>query len=32
LRPIVMLPIGYAGKTPNPRPRRELNDLIHEVS
>lgn len=30
-RPIAMLPIGYAGKTPNPRPRRALNDLIHEA-
>lgn len=31
LRPIAMLPIGYAGKVPNPRTRRELSDLIHEV-
>jgi nitroreductase len=31
LRPIAMLPIGYAGKTPNPRPRRSLNDLVHEM-
>jgi nitroreductase len=31
LRPIAMLPIGYAGKTPNPRPRRSLKDLIHEM-
>ena len=30
-RPIAMLPIGYAGKTPSVRPRRELSDLIHEV-
>ncbi len=31
LRPIAMLPIGSAGRVPNPRPRRDLNDLIHEV-
>jgi nitroreductase len=31
LRPIIMLPIGYAGKVPSLRPRRELKDLIHEA-
>jgi nitroreductase len=31
LRPITLLPVGYAGKEPRPRPRRELRDLIHEV-
>jgi nitroreductase len=31
LRPVVMLPIGYAGKVPTERPRRELNDLVHET-
>lgn len=31
LRPIIMLPIGYAGKEPSIRPRRELNDLVHEA-
>ena len=31
LRPIILLPIGYAGKEPRPRPRRELRDLVHEV-
>jgi len=31
LRPVAMLPIGYAGKTPSVRPRRELSDLVHEV-
>ena len=31
LRPIAMLPVGYAGKEPGVRPRRELNDLIHEA-
>jgi nitroreductase len=30
LRPVVMLPIGYAGKEPRPRPRRELRDIIEE--
>jgi nitroreductase len=29
LRPIILLPIGYAGKEPRPRPRRELRDLVH---
>ncbi len=31
LRPVAMLPIGYAGKTPNPRPRRVLSELVHEL-
>ncbi len=31
LRPVAMLPIGYAGKIPNPRPRRPLDDLIHKT-
>ena len=31
LRPVAMLPIGYADKTPNLRPRRVLSDLIHET-
>jgi nitroreductase len=31
LRPVAMLPIGYAGKMPSIRPRRDLRDLIHEV-
>jgi nitroreductase len=30
-RPIAMLPIGYAGKEPRPRPRRGVKDLAHEV-
>ena len=30
-RPIAMLPIGYAGKIPHPRPRRELRDMIQEA-
>ena len=30
LRPIILLPVGYAGKEPRPRPRRDLRDLIHE--
>lgn len=30
LRPVAMLPIGYAGKVPSVRPRRELRDLVHE--
>lgn len=31
IRPISMLPIGYAGKEPTPRSRRTLADLIHEA-
>jgi nitroreductase len=31
LRPVAMLPIGYAGKVPSIRPRRELRDLVHEA-
>lgn len=31
LRPVAMLPVGYAGKDPKPRPRRELSDLVHEA-
>ena len=31
LRPVAMLPIGYPGKIPGLRPRRELKDLIHET-
>jgi nitroreductase len=31
LRPIILLPIGYAGRVPSVRPRRELEDLVHEV-
>jgi len=31
LRPVAMLPIGYAGKIPSVRPRRELSDLVHEA-
>lgn len=31
LRPVALLPIGYAGKEPKPRPRRALNEFIHEA-
>lgn len=31
LRPVIMLPIGYAGRVPSVRPRRELGDLVHEA-
>jgi nitroreductase len=31
LRPVVMLPVGYAGNDAVIRPRRELKDLIHEA-
>jgi len=29
VRPVAMLPIGYAAETPAQRPRRTLDDLIH---
>lgn len=31
-RPVAMLPIGYAGREPGPRPRRGIKDLVHEVN
>jgi nitroreductase len=31
LRPVAMLPVGYAAKQAEVRPRRELGELIHEV-
>ncbi len=31
LRPVAMLPIGYAGRVPSVRPRREISDLVHEA-
>ena len=30
-RPIGMLPVGYAGEGPQPKSRRELTGLVHEV-
>ena len=29
LLPVAILPIGYAAESPNPRSRRELEDLVH---
>ena len=29
LVPVAILPIGYAGEDPKPRPRRKLEDLVH---
>jgi len=29
LKPVAILPIGYPGKEPKIRPRRELRDLVH---
>jgi nitroreductase len=31
LRPVAMLPVGYAAKKPRITPRRELGDLVHET-
>lgn len=31
VRPVAMLPIGYAAETPLPRPRRALDDLAHPI-
>lgn len=30
-RPVAMLPIGYAAKPAESRPRRELSSLVHEI-
>ncbi len=30
-RPVVILPVGYAAETPRLRPRRSLNELVHQV-
>jgi nitroreductase len=30
-RPIAMLPVGYPAGSPRPRPRRRLNELVHQV-
>lgn len=31
VRPVAMLPIGYAAESPLPRPRRALDDLVHRI-
>jgi len=31
LRPVAILPIGYAAETPEPRSRRALVDLVQRV-
>lgn len=31
LRPVVLLPVGYAGKEPRPRPRRALDEFVHQA-
>jgi nitroreductase len=31
LRPVAMLPVGYAAKQAEIRPRRDLGELVHEV-
>ena len=31
LRPVAMLPVGYAAASPRLRPRRNLDDLVHQV-
>lgn len=30
-RPVILLPVGYPAVKPLPRPRRKLEDLVHEV-
>jgi len=30
-RPVAMLPIGYPNETPRIRPRRSLDDIVHQV-
>jgi nitroreductase len=29
-RPVAMLPVGYPAETPRSRPRRSLDDLVHQ--
>jgi nitroreductase len=31
LRPVAMLPVGYAAMEPRPKSRRELSGLVHEL-
>lgn len=31
LRPVAILPVGYAGERPEPTPRRSLESLVHYV-
>ena len=31
LKPVAILPIGYAGETPERTTRREISDLVHEL-
>ncbi len=30
-RPVILLPVGYAGKEPHSRPRRELKEIVREA-
>lgn len=32
LLPVAMLPIGYGAESPDPRPRRPLDDIVHPVA
>jgi len=29
VRPVAIIPVGYPAEQPNPRPRRQLNEIIH---
>jgi nitroreductase len=29
VRPVAMIPVGYAGKSPSPRRRRAMKDIVH---
>lgn len=31
LKPVTIMPIGYAAETPAPMPRRDINDIVHEA-
>ena len=31
LRPVAIIPIGYAAETPAPKPRRGIEDIVHDV-
>jgi len=30
MRPVAIIPVGYAAEKPRPTPRRKLSDLVHE--
>jgi nitroreductase len=31
LRPVAILPIGYAAESPDPKNRRDIGDIVHRL-